>query len=116
MTCSFSQHGTIQLIKVDNLNIPQYNRNIIKKVENLIDDGFKEFVVDLSQTTFINSTGLSFLVAVLTKTRNAGGETSLVYVSHQVSKLLIITKLQSFFNIHKDLEAALKSQGAALQS
>ncbi len=104
MVFSFTPHGQTQVLKVSNISVPQHNRNILGRVERLIEDGAKEFIVDLSDIDFINSTGLSFLVSVLTKTRNIGGETSLLHVSEQVSKLLVITKLQSFFNIYENLQ------------
>lgn len=66
-------------------------------------------VVDLSDVTFLDSTGLGVLVAALKRVRehDANGELHLVVHRPQVSKVLEVTGLSEVFSIHPTLEEAL---------
>lgn len=77
-------------------------------VNEKIQDNFNFFVVDLSKLKFMNSTGLSFLLTVLTKTRKTGGETILCNIPEQLSKLLVITKLNNVFLVTATVDDAVK--------
>ena len=55
----------------------------------------------------MNSTGLNLLINVLTKTRNAGGDTIIAAAPERVEKLIVITKLNTVFSVAKDMEEAV---------
>ena len=57
----------------------------------------------------MNSTGLSILINIFTQTRNRGGEVVITNIPEKINKLLIITKLNSIFNIEETVEAAKKA-------
>jgi len=89
--------------------------NLITKqqVDNLLDDlefeysqGFTKVIIDLGSMNFMNSTGLNVLINILTVTRNKGGEVVIVNVPDKVRKLLLITKLDSVFDIEETIEQA----------
>lgn len=77
------------------------------EVENKISEGFNRFVFDLSKITFVNSAGLNFLLSVLTKVRLAEGDVMICSVPEQMRKLLVITKLESFFPIAANADLAI---------
>jgi anti-sigma B factor antagonist len=66
-------------------------------------------VVDLSEVTFLDSTGLGVLVSALRRKREqeAGDAFRLVVSRPQVSKVLEVTGLTSVFPIYRTLEEAL---------
>ena len=64
--------------------------------------------VDLSMVRYMNSNGLGILIALLTKFRNKDGELVLIKPSEQISKLFMITKLNSIFTITNTVEEAMK--------
>ena len=72
-----------------------------KEIKGFIDEEIKNqrinFVVDLSKIVYINSLGLGLLMTMLTKARQANGEMVLACVPEQLKKLLVITKLNTFF-------------------
>lgn len=74
-----------------------------------LDNGIKNFVVNLETLKHINSSGLGVLLTLLTKSRKAGGELVLVKPSDFIKNLLLITKLNSIFKIYDSVEAAVKS-------
>src|SRR5258706_1077912 len=66
-------------------------------------------IIDISGLRYINSSGIGVLITILTKFRNKGGEVYLMNPSESVKKLLIITKLNSIFQvIHSEDEVASK--------
>ncbi len=83
------------------------SRDILQQITDLIQDGHINFVVDLGELKFINSSGLGMLLTGLTKARKAGGEMILANVPEQVSNLLIITKLNSIFGTADSVDAAM---------
>ena len=74
---------------------------------HLNDEGLK-LVLDLAKMEYINSTGLGVLIHIFTQVRNNGGEVVLVNISEKINKLLLITKLNSIFNVEETLEDAKK--------
>lgn len=56
-------------------------------------------VIDLSGVKYISSNGIGWLIVLLTKLRNRGGELVLVKPSDQIKKLLLITKLNGIFDV-----------------
>jgi anti-sigma B factor antagonist len=80
---------------------------LIEELSNHLYDNMLHCAVDISKIRFINSSGISILIAILTRFRNKGGEVVLVKPSEQLKKLLIITKLNSIFTVVEDREAAI---------
>ncbi len=65
-------------------------------------------IVDISGLRYINSSGIGVLITLLTKFRNKGGEVYLLKPSESVQKLLVITKLNSIFQIVQSEDEVLK--------
>lgn len=82
--------------------------DLIKAVDELLEEGKNKFVIDLSELRYMNSSGLNVLIQLLTKTRNKGGESVICHVSKKVNELLIITKLNTLFKVTETKEEAFK--------
>jgi anti-sigma B factor antagonist len=63
-------------------------------------------VVDLSEVTFLDSTGLGVLVAGWKRCEDNGASLELVVTRPQVTKVLEITTLDAVFKIHASIEEA----------
>jgi len=72
---------------------------LLGAIDELTFNGTVNFIIDLDKLTYINSNGLNSLINILTKSRNAGGDTILCSVNEKISKLLLITKLNTLFTI-----------------
>jgi anti-sigma B factor antagonist len=70
-------------------------------------DGRNLLVIDMSGVTFMDSSGLSVLVAVLKRVRDGDGELRLVVTRERTMKLFRITSLDSVFTISGSLEDAI---------
>ena len=66
-------------------------------------------VICFKDLEYLNSSGLSALITILTKSRNYGGETIITNIPDSIHDLLLISKLNTVFNIEKDLDSVLSS-------
>lgn len=77
----------------------------------LIEEGHRRLVVDLSEVTFIDSSGLGALVSALKalKTREQNGDIRLANVQEPVVALLEIIRLQRVFASYATVDQAVES-------
>lgn len=68
-------------------------KSLTEAVASLVDQGAPRVVVDLGETTFIDSSGLGALVAGLKRCRQAGGDLRIARPSSQVTTVLAMTNL-----------------------
>src|SRR5271169_2746099 len=73
------------------------------KLKELVNAGQHRIILNLGEVTYLDSVGLSTLVAGYTSTRNAGGNLKLLHLPRGVHQLLQITRLSTVFEIHEDL-------------
>jgi anti-sigma B factor antagonist len=78
-----------------------------------IEEGRTALVLDLTGVLFIDSTGLSVLLNALRRVTRKGGHMALVCTNPTVLRLFEITRLDSTFDIHPDVESALRQVQAA---
>ena len=82
---------------------------ILEAVDISLANDSNRFVLELSKMKFINSTGLSVLINILTKSKNAGGDMVIVSIPEQLRNLLAITKLTDVFPQAATKEEAIAS-------
>jgi anti-sigma B factor antagonist len=68
-------------------------------IDKEIESGIQTCVADLADVRFMNSSGISVLLRILTRFRNKGGEMYLIRPSEHLSRLLVVSKLHSVFPI-----------------
>jgi anti-sigma B factor antagonist len=74
----------------------------------LISDGAKNLVVDLSETEYMDSSGLGTLVGLLKRVREGGGEMPIAAARPRVKRLFEVTGLTQVFKLYEDATAALE--------
>lgn len=84
----------------------QNDVKLLDYISNDLDENINKCIIDISNINYMNSSGLSMLIRILTKMRNRGGDLVLVNPSESVNKLLVITKLNAIFGIAKSLGEA----------
>lgn len=75
--------------RVNMVSAPQ----LVRTVNELVGEGYTRLVVDLSETEFIDSSGLGALVASLKAARQAGGDLRLAATTPQIDTVLQLTNL-----------------------
>ena len=78
-------------------------------LRDLISKGEKKVLLNLSEVSYIDSSGIGELVAGYTTLSNQGGTLKLVGLNKRVKDLLQITKLYTVFDVHEEEAHALRS-------
>ena len=95
--------------EVDLYTAPEFKERLVQ----IIEDGKKQLVVDLSKATFIDSTTLGVLVGGVKRLRPTGGSLTLVCTDQNITKIFEITGLDRVFPIYKSRDEALQNAGSA---
>ncbi len=85
---------------------------LMETLDKELTGGHKTVVLDMGALQYMNSTGLNILINVLTRTRNAGGDTLIAAVSHSVRQLFVVTKLDTVFTITNTVDEAVAKLSA----
>ena len=102
--------GDVTIITVQgDLVIGDAETHFKKTVTRLLEEGRIHLLVDMAGVGFLDSSGLGALVRALTNSQKEGGQTKLLHAGPQIRKLLQMTKLDSVFELHEDMEAAVSS-------
>lgn len=88
---------------------------LIEAIEQLVFTNNTYFALNLEQMDYINSSGLNVLINLLTKIRNSGGEMAVYNVPKKIQQLLLITKLNSIFNVSQTLGEAERTLANAMK-
>jgi anti-sigma B factor antagonist len=88
------------------------SKEILQNASEHIQNGDANFVIDLKDLKFINSSGLGMMLTLLTKSRKSGGDVVLANVPEQVNNLLVMTKLTAIFKSGESIEEAGNKLGA----
>lgn len=78
-------------------------------IRDLASQGQKKLLVNLGDVSYIDSSGIGEMVSGFTTVANHGGTLKLLNLSKRVKDLLIITKLNTVFDVHEDEASAIRS-------
>lgn len=88
---------------------PPDSQEIKDVIYKLIEQGITKVVVDLADVKRMNSSGLGILISALTSLRNRKGDLKLAAVNELMEGILVMTKLNTIFEIYKTAEGAAQS-------
>ncbi|MCU0443621.1 MAG: STAS domain-containing protein [Microscillaceae bacterium] len=91
----------------ENLIVATAPLELIHLIDECLQNQVVYCAVDLSSIRLMNSSGIGILMRILTKFRAKDGEVVLINPSLDISKLLIITKLNAIFTIVKTEDEAI---------
>lgn len=93
--------------EVDLYTAPELKQEVLR----IAGEGAKQVIVDLTSTTFIDSTTLGVLVGGVKRLRPTGGQLSLVSGDRNITKIFEITGLDRVFPIYATRAKALEKLG-----
>lgn len=106
-TYEIKQENTVILRPEGDLLGAPAELKLVELVDNELDENIKNCVLDASQIPYINSSGISLVIRLLTRFRNKGGDLVMVAPNDSVLKLLVITKLNRIFSVFDNEEFAM---------
>lgn len=81
----------------------------VPQIETLVDEGRRDFVLNLADLPWINSTGVGLLLAARRKITDAGGRVVLAQPTDRVKDILQVVGMTTVWEIHDTLDAARAS-------
>lgn len=78
-------------------------------LHKLIDAKKKNIIVDLSDVSLMNSSGLGMLIGAVTTMRNAGGNLKIAAATEKVAQVFKITKVSNVIELHETVKGAVES-------
>lgn len=78
-------------------------------IKDLATKGNKKILINLSDVSYIDSSGIGEMVSSFTTVTNHGGQLKLLGLTKRVKDLLQITKLYTVFEVFEDESAAVRS-------
>jgi anti-sigma B factor antagonist len=78
-------------------------------IQQKLEEGSRKFLIDLSNISYIDSSGLGALITTFTSVRNRQGDAKLLHLTKKIRDLLQITKLLTVFEVFDDETKAMQS-------
>jgi anti-anti-sigma factor len=107
MSFAIKKQGEIVVVDVEGQLIVGNRQELKQRVLDELEKGERKFLIDFSQTGYIDSSGLGVLVSLSKKIREQGGELRLAGLNADLQTLFELTKLDTLFAITKTAEEAL---------
>jgi anti-sigma B factor antagonist len=110
MTVSERAVGSVTILDIEGaLSAGEGADRLRDKVRSLLQQGQKQFVVNLAGVPYMDSGGLGELVQAFATTQKQGGTLKLMNTTRRLHDLLVITKLVTVFETYDNEAAALAS-------
>ena len=79
------------------------------RIEELVHLKTQRLIVDLRDVSFMDSSGLSVLVACMKRMREAGGELAIACPNGSILKVFTVTGLDRLFTIRPSVDEAIRA-------
>ncbi len=78
-------------------------------IRELAKQGKKKVLLNLAETSYVDSSGIAELVSGFTRLTDLGAQLKLLSLSERVKDLLQFTKLYTVFDVYEDEAAAIRA-------
>ena len=109
MGFALKKQGDVCIIEVEGQLIVGNRQELKQRVLDEVERGERRFLVDFTQTGYIDSSGLGVLVSLSKKIKELGGELRLVGLNEDLQTLFELTKLDTLFRISDSRDVGLQS-------
>ena len=101
------RQGGVTVVDVDGQLIVGNRQELKQRVLDQLANGDRKFVIDFSNTGYIDSSGLGVLVSLSKKIREQSGELRLANLNEDLRTLFELTKLDTLFKIADSRQDAM---------
>ena len=106
---SVEAYFLIGIVKIPKYLSTETSEDFKDFLYDVVDSGNYRIVIDLSETEYVDSSGLGAIVSRLAYCRSLHGDIRLAYPSEFMNSLLKITHLDQVLKVFTDLDEAVKS-------
>lgn len=102
--------GDVEIISLQGkITIGSGDTQLREVINNAVNAGKTKILLDLSQVTTIDSSGIGELVGSYTTVTNRGGKLRLLHLPTKLNELLHVTQLITVFEVYDNEKAAIES-------
>ena len=109
MSFEVRKQNEVTIIDVEGQLIVGNRQELKQKVLEELENGSRKFLIDFTNTGYIDSSGLGVLVSLSKKIREQGGELRLANLNEDLRTLFELSTLDTLFHISNNREEALTS-------
>ena len=109
MSFSIKKQDDVTVVDVEGQLIVGNRQELKQKVLDELESGERKFLIDFTNTGYIDSSGLGALVTLSRKVREQGGELRIAGLNEDLRALFELTKLDTLFHISPTADEALAS-------
>ncbi len=108
MVCR-SQDGVVVFVLGGKIMGGSDSKRFHEELNKWLEEGNRQFVIDLGNVDWMNSSGLGILISGLKKIKDHQGNLRLARITEKIKNVLTITKLLIVFRIHDTVDEAVGS-------
>ena len=101
--------GDVVVIAADGGINKETGGQFVAEIKELVKGGVSKLLIDCENLKVLSSYGLSGLLTIYKRAREAGGEVKLANVHSIVVQVLTLVRLNKVFEIYPDIRAALEA-------
>ena len=102
--------GDVHVLDVSGkITLGEATANIRHTISDLLENGGKKIVLNLTEVHYIDSSGIGELVRTYTSVTKEGKQLKLLNLTKKIRELLVITKLLTVFQVYDNEQAAVAS-------
>ena len=102
--------GEVEIISLQGkITIGAGDSQLREVITNAVNAGKNKILLDMSQVTTIDSSGIGELVGSYTTVTNRGGKLKLLHLPAKLNELLHVTQLITVFEVHESEQEAVSS-------
>lgn len=111
MEIQIREEGNVQILACLGRMDAQVSGVLKERIQELLDKGSANLVLDLEGLDFLDSSGLGALVSCLRRVREKKGEIKLAGLRPEVRSIFDITRVSRLFDISENVSDAVKAFG-----
>ena len=105
---NITQKDDIIIIELEGRLDIQESLEVEKRINEIINNGYKKLVFDLSKVEYLSSSGLRIFIAASRRLMPVDGEIKMANMSDQVKKVFDLVELTDLFKIYPTVEEAVR--------
>jgi len=102
--------GDVHVLDISGkITLGEATKTIRHTISDLLQNGGKKIVLNLTDVNYIDSSGIGELVRTYTTVTKEGTELKLLNLTKKIREVLMITKLLTVFQVYENEQAAVAS-------
>ncbi|MBD3320613.1 MAG: anti-sigma factor antagonist [Chitinivibrionales bacterium] len=106
MKIKLHEDRDLTVVSVDGSVLQEHVPLFRMRLAELIEQGKKKIILDMSETTYLSSIGLAALVSIKSQAEDGAGDLVLVQANYLIANLLKITNLHKKIKVFENIDEA----------